>query len=124
MYHENSRKTFTAAAAVGPDALVRLTAAGVEPCDAGELPIGGTETGAAQAGDCIGVRLMNTPGTVEVTCGVAVTTGVLLTTGAAGAVALHTEGTPIVGVALNNGVAGSVVEAMPLLLPATSTPSA
>lgn len=118
MYHENSRKTFTAAAAVGPDALVHLTSAGVEPCDAGELPIGVTETGATQAGDLIGVRLMNTPGTIEVACGVAVTTGALLTTGADGAVALHTEGTPVVGVALSDGAAGSVVEIMPLSIPA------
>lgn len=46
---ENSRRTFSAAGVIPADSLVKLTAAGVQPCGAGELPLGITETGARMA---------------------------------------------------------------------------
>lgn len=64
-YHENSRKTFLAAAAIPQDCLVKLTSTGVSVCGESDIPVGATETGALAAGDHVSVRLMNTPGTTE-----------------------------------------------------------
>lgn len=88
-YHENSRKTFIAAGPIPQDCLVKLTAAGLEVCGEGEVPVGVTEVGARVAGEHVGVRLLNTPGTLEVACGATVTLGQLLSSGEAGAVAPH-----------------------------------
>ena len=63
---ENSRRTFSAAVLIPADSLVKLTAAGVQPCGAGELPLGVTETGARMADEPVAVRMLNTPGSVEV----------------------------------------------------------
>lgn len=123
MYQENSRKAFLAAGPVAQDCLVKLTAAGVETCDAGDAPIGMTETGAALVGAHIGVRLMNTPGTMSVATGAVIVTGALLTTGAGGTVVPHTASTPVVGVALGDAVSGSVVEMMPLLIILSTDPA-
>lgn len=116
-YHENSRKTFIAAGPIPRDSLVKLTAAGLDVCGAGEVPVGVTEVGALAAGEHVGVRLLNTPGTLEVACGAAVTLGQLLSSGEAGAVAPHSGSAPLVGMALQTGGSGGLVEIMPVFNP-------
>lgn len=119
-YHENSRKTFVAAAVITRDSLVKLTAAGVELCTAGDVPLGVTEVGAKAAGDHVGVRLLNTPGTVEVVSSGVVTIGQLLSSGTDGTVVSRTDDSPIVGMALQGTASGGLVEMMPLFNPAPS----
>ncbi len=116
-YHENSRKTFVAAGPIPQDSLVKLTAAGLDVCGAGEVPVGVTEVGARAAGEHVGVRLLNTPGTLEVACGATVTLGQLLSSGESGAVVPHSGGAPLVGMALQAGSSGGLVEVMPVFNP-------
>ena len=115
-YHENSRKTFIAAGPIPQDCLVKLTAAGLEVCGEGEVPVGVTEVG-----EHVGVRLLNTPGTLEVACGATVTLGQLLGSGEAGAVAPHSGSAPLVGMALRAGASGGLVEIMPVFNPIPGT---
>ena len=68
-YYENSRKTFAAGAAIAHQSVVKLGAAGVEACGADGTPLGFVEIGARAAGELVSVRLINTPGTVEVRAG-------------------------------------------------------
>lgn len=119
-YHEHSRKTFVAAAVITRDSLVKLTAAGVELCTVGDVPLGVTEVGAKAVGDHVGVRLLNTPGTVEVVSSGVVSIGQLLSSGTDGTVVPRTESSPIVGMALQDTVSGGLVEMMPLFNPAPS----
>jgi len=114
---ENSRRTFSAAALIPADSLVKLTAEGVQPCGAGELPIGVTETGARMADEPVGVRMLNTPGTVEVLTSAAVTIGQMLTSGADGSVLPQSGVAPVVGVALTAADSGGIVEMMPTFVP-------
>ncbi len=116
-YHENSRKTFVAAGPIPQDCLVKLTAAGLDVCGAGEVPVGVTEVGARAAGEHVGVRLLNTPGTLEAACGATVTLGQLLGSGEAGAVVPHAGSAPLVGMALQAGSGGGLVEFMPVFNP-------
>ncbi|EGW51503.1 hypothetical protein HMPREF1022_01520 [Desulfovibrio sp. 6_1_46AFAA] len=120
-YHENSRKTFIAAGPIPQDCMVKLTAAGLEVCGEGEVPVGVTEVGARVAGEHVGVRLLNTPGTLEVACGATVTLGQLLSSGEAGAVAPHSGSAPLVGMALRAGASGGLVEIMPVFNPIPGT---
>ena len=114
---ENSRRTFSAAALIPADSLVKLTAAGVQPCGAGELPLGVTETGARMADEPVAVRMLNTPGSVEVNASAAVTIGQLLTSGADGSVVPHSGVNPVVGMALSAAASGGIVEMMPAFVP-------
>ena len=114
---ENSRRTFSAAALIPADSLVKLTADGVQPCGAGELPLGVTETGARMADAPVAVRMLNTPGSVEVIASAAVTIGQTLTSGAAGSVVPHSGVNPVVGLALTAAASGGVVEMMPTFVP-------
>ena len=68
-YYENSRKTFAAGAAIAHQSVVKLGTAGVEACGADGTPLGFVEIGARAAGELVSVRLINTPGTVEVRAG-------------------------------------------------------
>lgn len=119
-YHENSRKTFAAVALIPADSLVKLTAAGVEVCGAGDLPLGVTETGARMADDPVSVRMLNTPGTVEVVASAAITAAQLLTSGANGSVVPHSGSAPVVGMALCTAASGGIVELMPMCVPTLS----
>ena len=114
---ENSRRTFSAAVLIPADSLVKLTAAGVQPCGAGELPLGVTETGARMADEPVAVRMLNTPGSVEVLASAAVTVGQLLTSGAGGSVVPQSGVNPIVGLALTAVDSGGIVEMMPTFVP-------
>ena len=114
---ENSRRTFSAVALIPADSLVKLTASGVQPCGAGELPLGVTETGARMADEPVAVRMLNTPGSVEVNASAAVTIGQLLTSGADGSVVPHSGVNPIVGMALSAAASGGIVEMMPAFVP-------
>ena len=114
---ENSRRTFSATALIPADSLVKLTASGVQPCGAGELPLGVTETGARMADEPVAVRMFNTPGSVEVLASAAVTVGQLLTSGAGGSVVPHSGVNPIVGLALTAVDSGGIVEMMPAFVP-------
>lgn len=114
---ENSRRTFSAAALIPADSLVKLTASGVQPCGAGELPFGVTETGARMADEPVAVRMLNTPGSVEVIASAAVTIGQALTSGAAGSVVPHSGINPVVGLALTAAASGGIVEMMPTFVP-------
>lgn len=114
---ENSRRTFSATALIPADSLVKLTASGVQPCGAGELPLGVTETGARMADEPVAVRMFNTPGSVEVLASAAVTVGQLLTSGAGGSVVPHSGVNPIVGLALTAVDSGGIVEMMPTFVP-------
>ena len=114
---ENSRRTFSAAVLIPADSLVKLTASGVQPCGAGELPLGVTETGARMADEPVAVRMLNTPGSVEVNASAAVTIGQLLTSGADGSVVPHSGVNPVVGMALSAAASGGIVEMMPAFVP-------
>ena len=114
---ENSRRTFSAVALIPADSLVKLTAAGVQPCGAGELPLGVTETGARMADEPVAERMLNTPGSVEVNASAAVTIGQLLTSGADGSVVPHSGVNPVVGMALSAAASGGIVEMMPAFVP-------
>ena len=114
---ENSRRTFSAAVLIPADSLVKLTASGVQPCGAGELPLGVTETGARMADEPVAVRMLNTPGSVEVLASAAVTVGQLLTSGAGGSVVPQSGVNPIVGLALTAVDSGGIVEMMPTFVP-------
>ena len=114
---ENSRRTFSAVALIPADSLVKLTAAGVQPCGAGELPLGVTEAGARMADEPVAVRMLNTPGSVEVNASAAVTIGQLLTSGADGSVVPHSGVNPVVGMALSAAASGGIVEMMPAFVP-------
>ena len=116
-YHENSRKTFVAAGPIPQDSLVKLSAAGLDVCGAGEVPVGVTEVGAREAGEHVGVRLLNTPGTLEVACGATVALGQLLSSGEAGAVEPHSGSAPLERMALQAGGSGGLVEVMPMFNP-------
>lgn len=117
-YHENSRKTFPAAGLINSDRLVKLTAEGVAACAAGDQPIGVTELGARMADEPCGVRLLNTPGTVEVLAAADVSVGQELTTAADGAVTPYGDSGPRVGVAVTAAASGGLVEMMPQYAPA------
>ena len=84
-YYENSRKTFAAGAAIAHQSVVKLGAAGVEACGADGTPLGFVEIGARAAGELVSVRLINTPGTVEVRAGGNIPAGALVSPGADGA---------------------------------------
>lgn len=114
---ENSRRTFSAAALIGADSLVKLSGGGVAPCGAGEIPIGITELGARMAEQPVAVRMLNTPGSVEVNASAAVTIGQLLTSGADGSVVPHSGVNPVVGMALSAAASGGIVEMMPAFVP-------
>ena len=114
---ENSRRTFSAVALIPADSLVKLTAAGVQPCGAGELPLGVTETGARMADEPVAVRMLNTPGSVEVNASAAITIGQMLTSGADGSVVPHSGANPVVGMALTAAASGGIVEMMPAFVP-------
>ena len=114
---ENSRRTFSAVALIPADSLVKLTASGVQPCGAGELPLGVTETGVRMADEPVAVRMLNTPGSVEVNASAAVTIGQLLTSGADGSVVPHSGVNPVVGMALSAAASGGIVEMMPAFVP-------
>lgn len=120
-YHEQSRKTFVAAGPIPQDALVKLTADGVTLCGAGENPLGVTEVGAHTLGAPVGVRLINTPGTVEVQAFGPVTPGQLLTSAEDGMVAPHSAGLPVVGIALHAAAAQGMLEMMPFFQPHAAT---
>ena len=111
-YMEISRKSFVAAGPIPQDALVKLTAAGVDVCGAEDVPIGVTETGAVTAGDHVGVRLLNTCGTVEVNAAGTIALGDKLSPAADGTVAAATDGI-VVGMALAAATAGDGLEIMP-----------
>ncbi len=119
-YHETSRKTFVAAGIIGGDSLVKLTEDGVLPCDAGEQPIGVTEVGARMAEYPCGVRLLNTPGTIEVITAADVAVGQELTSAAGGAVVPYAGSGPRVGLALTASVNGGLVEMLPYCVPTVS----
>ena len=106
-----------AAGPIPQDSLVKLSAAGLDVCGAGEVPVGVTEVGAREAGEHVGVRLLNTPGTLEVACGATVALGQLLSSGEAGAVVPHSGSAPLVGMALQAGGSGGLVEVMPMFNP-------
>ena len=114
---ENSRRTFSAAVLIPADSLVKLTAANMQPCGTGELPLGVTETGARMADEPVAVRMLNTPGSVEVNASAAVTIGQLLTSGADGSVVPHSGVNPVVGMALSAAASGGIVEMMPTFVP-------
>lgn len=116
-YLEKNRKTFSAAGIIPADCLVKLTASGVAAADAGDLPIGVTETGARMADEPVGVRMLNTSGSVEVVASAAVSVGQMLMPGAGGSVVPHDGAAHVVGVALVSSQSGGIVEMLPLLCP-------
>ena len=61
-YHESTRKTFAAGAAIAHQSVVKLGAVGVEACGADDTPLGFVEIGAREAGELVSVRLKCAPG--------------------------------------------------------------
>lgn len=100
-YHESSRITLIAAAPIARASLVKLESGGLKVCGADGTPVGFTELGAAAAGDHVSVRLMNAQGTFECRAAGSITPGALLMPAADGAVAVHSGGALIVGMALS-----------------------
>lgn len=68
-YYENSRKTFAAGAAIAHQSVVKLGAAGVEACGADGTHSVLWKSALGPPGELVSVRLINTPGTVEVRAG-------------------------------------------------------
>ena len=107
-YYENSRKTFAAGAAIAHQSVVKLGAAGVEACGADGTPLGFVEIGARAAGELVSVRLINTPGTVEVRA------GALVSPGADGAVVAQSGSALAVGIALIAAANEELIEIVPV----------
>ena len=113
-YHENSRKTFVAGAAIANQSVVKLGTSGVETCGAGDTPLGFVEIGAMAAGELVSVRLINTPGTVEVRAGGSITAGGLLSPGADGVVVAQSGTALALGIALTAANTDELVEMVPV----------
>lgn len=113
-YHESSRKTFTAGAAIAHQSVVKLGAAGVEACGTDDTPLGFVEIGAREAGELVSVRLINTPGTVEVRAGGSIAAGALVSPGADGTVVAQSGAALAVGMALDSAANDELVEIVPV----------
>lgn len=120
-YHESSRITLIAAAPIARASLVKLESGGLKVCGADGTPVGFTELGAAAAGDHVSVRLMNAQGTFECRAAGSITPGALLMPAADGAVAAHSGGALIVGMALSAASKDETLRVLPLFF---RTPSA
>ena len=112
-YYENSRKTFAAGAAIAHQSVVKL-GAGVEACGADGTPLGFVEIGARAAGELVSVRLINTPGTVEVRAGGNIPAGALVSPGADGAVVAQSGSALAVGSALIAAANEELIEIVPV----------
>lgn len=113
-YHENSRKTFVAGAVIASQSVVKLGTSGVEPCGSDDLPLGFVEIGARAIGEQVSVRLINTPGTVEVRAGGSITAGSLVSPGTDGTVVAQSDSAQSVGIALAAAANGELVEIVPV----------
>lgn len=113
-YHESSRKTFAAGAAIAHQSVVKLGAVGVEACGADDTPLGFVEIGAREAGELVSVRLINTPGTVEVRAGGSIAAGALVSPGTDGTVVAQSGAALVVGMALEAAANEELVEIVPV----------
>ena len=113
-YHESSRKTFAAGAAIAHQSVVKLGAVGVEACGADDTPLGFVEIGAREAGELVSVRLINTTGTVEVRAGGNIPAGALVSPGADGAVVAQSGSALAVGIALIAAANEELIEIVPV----------
>ena len=113
-YHESSRKTFAAGAAIAHQSVVKLGAVGVEACGADDTPLGFVEIGAREAGELVSVRLINTTGTVEVRAGGSIAAGALVSPGAGGYVVAQSGAALAVGMALEAAANEELVEIVPV----------
>ena len=113
-YHESSRKTFAAGAAIAHQSVVKLGAVGVEACGADDTPLGLVEIGAREAGELVSVRLINTTGTVEVRAGGSIAAGALVSPGAGGSVVAQSGAALAVGMALEAAANEELVEIVPV----------
>lgn len=113
-YFENSRRTFTANAAIFAGCVVKLAAGKVEVCGESDQPLGFAETDTFGAGENVTVRLLNTSGTVEVRAGGSITAGTLVSPAASGDVQAHSLDKTVIGLALNAASSGEFVEIVPL----------
>ena len=120
-YYENSRKTFAAGAAIAHQSVVKFGAAGVEACGADGTPLGFVEIGARAAGELVSVRLINTPGTVEVRAGGNITAGALVSPGADGVVVAQSGTARAMGIALAAAATDEIVEIVPVFGSAAAT---
>ncbi len=117
MMNDSGIRTFTAGEALAANRLVKLSAANtVVYADAGELAIGVTRTVAANGATVAVFLLGGKPGTIVVTAAGNITVNALVYPAADGEIDAVSAG-QAVGVALNAGSDGALVEVLPL--PAT-----
>lgn len=95
--------------------LVNLVSGKLWPCDAGEAPLGVSESAALEVNEHIGVTLLNGPGTVEIMASGNVAVGDKLVTAADGMVATDpgTGTRVLIGEALDAVTGGGVIEVLP-----------
>lgn len=117
---DSSSKGFNALAALNMGTIVKLNASGqvVVTTSAADIAIG-TLTESVTAGRTANVKLRNGSGTLPVLLGGTVAVGALLVSNGAGAAVAATQATAgtqptsqVIGIAVEAGVAGSIIEAI------------
>jgi len=114
-YRSTSHLPYPASGPLEAYRLVTLLPTGqIAHCDASAKPLGVIECPALEAGQRIGVRLLNTEGTVEIEVSGAVAMGDEVMATADGKIVLVSgAGSHVIGMALVGAPAGGVVELVP-----------
>jgi len=113
-YRNTSRLTYPASETLEAYRLVTLLPTGqIAYNDAATKPLGATECPAQETGQRIGVRLLNTEGTVEIEASGTVVLGDDVIAAQDGKVAKASGAGVLIGMALVGASAGGVVELVP-----------
>lgn len=112
---EGSTKGYIATAALGEGIAVKLSSGNVVVATAAtDKIIGVTQGGAVAAGETATIRLRSATGTVKLKAGGTIAVGDRLTSNATGqAIATTTAANEVIGFAIEAGVSGDFVEAIP-----------
>lgn len=112
--NEGSAKGYVATAALAEGLAVKISAGNVVVATAATDAIIGITQGKYAAGETASIKLRSGSGTVKVKLGGTVTVGAKLTSNGTGAlIATTTAANEVIGVALEAGVSGDFIEAMP-----------
>lgn len=115
-YNESGNKGYVATAALADGLAVKIASNAVVVATAATDKIIGVTVGAIAAGETGTIRLRSAQGTMKVKLGGTVAVGDRITSNGAGAlITTTTAANEVVGVALEAGVSGDFIEAMPSL---------
>lgn len=113
-YNEDGNKGYVATAAIADGLCVKLSSGNVVVATAATDKIIGVTVGAVAAGETGTIRLRSAAGTMKVKLAGTVTVGARLTSNGAGAlIATTTAADEVVCIAMEAGVSGDFIEAMP-----------